>query len=596
VSDVNWIPRIGDEFAGYRLVSLIGHGGMSIVYRAEHIGLERTVALKLLSPQVSEDEDFRERFQRESKVAAALEHPNIIPIYEAGEENGVLYIAMRYVEGADLKSRLKQGGPLEEHQVVVLVSQVAAALEAAHGKGLVHRDVKPANILIAAGAGVEGSDHAYLSDFGVVKNTAAAGFTKTGLFVGTADYASPEQIEGKPLDARADIYSLGCVTYEALTATPTYEKDSEVAMMYAHLLEPPPRLTEKRPDLPPELDEVIAKAVAKSKEDRYERPTEFALALKQAVGAGAASGVSAVAAQPGAGGTVLAGTSVVAGAQAEKQAQPPPAEPPPAEPPPAEPPPAESPPAESPPAESPPAEPPAAGTRPGDGNRRKLLIAGGILAVVLAAVLIPLLAFSGGKSSSAERTTPTTTAAQSGGTTGGATPATLLSVLAPSQVAKECTPQNTRAKDALETNLCVSAPTDPTSQPDQFQFSFYRSSQALLHAYGRVLKQARGTNAAVVGCGSAPPGERPWLHPTGKRGGRFFCYQNKNGNFVIAWTHEKLGSDDHVDMLGSATEPGRAPTIVGGWWNSLNDSIGKCRPTISKELCLNTISRITGSP
>ena len=151
-------------------------------------------------------------------------------------------------------------------------------------------------------------------------------------------------------------------------------------------------------------------------------------------------------------------------------------------------------------------------------------------------------------------------------------------------------------KDALETNLCVSAPTDPTSQPDQFQFSFYRSSQALLHAYGQVLKQARGTNAAVAGCGSAPPGERPWLHPTGKRGGRFFCYQDKKGNFVIVWTHEKLGSDDHVDMLGSATEPGRAPTIVGGWWNSLNDSIGKCRPTISQELCLNTISRITGSP
>ena len=567
---MNWIPRIGDEFAGYRLVSLIGHGGMSIVYRAEHIGLERTVALKLLSPQVSADEDFRERFQRESKVAAALEHPNIIPIYEAGEENGVLYIAMRYVEGADLKSRLKQGGPLEEHQVVVLISQVAAALEAAHDKGLVHRDVKPANILIAAGAGVEGSDHAYLSDFGVVKNTAAAGFTKTGLFVGTADYASPEQIEGKPLDARADIYSLGCVTYEALTATPTYEKDSEVAMMYAHLLEPPPKLTEKRPDLPPEVDEVMAKAVAKSKEDRYERPTEFALALKQAVGAGAASGVSAVVAQPGAGETVLAGASVVGRAQAEKQAEPP--------------------------AQPPPAQPPPAGTGAGDGNRRKLLIAGGILAVVLAAVLIPLLAFSGGKSSSAEGTTPTTTAAQSGGTTGGATPATLLSVLAPSQVAKECTPQNTRAKDALETNLCVSAPTDPTSQPDQFQFSFYRSSQALLHAYGQVLKQARRTNGAVVGCGSAPPGERAWLHPTGKRGGRFFCYQDKKGTFVIVWTHEKLGSDDHVDMLGSATEPGRAPTIVGGWWNSLNDSIGKCRPTISQELCLNTISRITGSP
>jgi tRNA A-37 threonylcarbamoyl transferase component Bud32 len=591
VSDVNWIPRIGDEFAGYRLVSLIGHGGMSIVYRAEHIGLERTVALKLLSPQLSEDEDFRERFQRESKVAAALEHPNIIPIYEAGEENGVLYIAMRYVDGADLKTRLKQSGPLEEHEVAALVSQVAAALEAAHGKGLIHRDVKPANILIAAGAGIEGSDHAYLSDFGVVKNTAAAGFTKTGLFVGTADYASPEQIEGKPLDARADIYSLGCVTYEALTATPTYEKDSEVAMMYAHLLEPPPRLTEKRPDLPPEVDEVIAKAVAKSKEDRYERPTDFAVALKQAVGGGAASGVSAVVAQPGAGETVLAGASVVGRAEAEEHAEQsaqPSSDEPPAQP-------SDEPPGQSPPAE-PPAQSPPGATGAGGSNRRKLLIGGGILAAVAAAVLIAVLMSSGGNSSSTPGTTTTTTAAQGGGTGAGTTPATLLSVLAPSQVAKECTRQNNPAQNALETNLCVSAPTDPTSQPDQFQFSFYRSSQALLRAYGKELRQARATDAELVGCGSAPPGERGWRHPTGKRGGRFFCFLDKKGNFVIAWTHEKLGSDDHVDMLGTATEPGRAPTIVGGWWNSLNDSIGKCRPTISQELCLDTIARITGTP
>ena len=283
MSDVSWIPRIGEEFAGYRLVSLLGHGGMSIVYRAEHIGLERTVALKLLSPQLSDDEDFRERFQRESKVAASLEHPNIIPIYEAGGENGVFYIAMRYVDGADLKTRLKESGQLEAQQVVSFVAQVAAALEAAHAKGLIHRDVKPANILIAPGAGVEGSDHVYLSDFGVAKNTGAAGLTKTGLFVGTAEYASPEQIEGKELDGRADIYSLGCVAYEALTGAPTYEKDSEVAMMYAHLLEPPPKLSERRPDLGFAVDEVIAKAVAKSRDDRYARPSEFALALRQAV-------------------------------------------------------------------------------------------------------------------------------------------------------------------------------------------------------------------------------------------------------------------------------------------------------------------------
>ena len=565
MSDVAWIPRIGDEFAGYRLVSLIGHGGMSIVYKAEHIGLERTVALKLLSPQLSEDEGFRERFQRESKVAAALEHPNIIPIYEAGDDNEVFYIAMRYVEGADLKTRLKEDGPLDTQQLVSLISQVAAALEAAHEKGLIHRDVKPANILIARGAGMEGSDHAYLSDFGVAKNTAAAGFTKTGLFVGTADYASPEQIEGKPLDGRADIYSLGCVTYEALTATPTYAKDSEVAMMYAHLLEPPPRLTEKRPDLPPEIDDVIAKAVAKSKEDRYARPTDFAVALRQAVGT-ATSGAAAAAPKPGAGETVLAGAPPAAAppAQAEKPAEPP-------------------------------AEPPPPGTATGgDHNRRKLLIGGGILAVILAAVLIPLLAFSGGSSSdNASGTTSSTTTPQGGG--GGSTgnPTGLLAVLAPSQVAKECTPQKTPAKDAVETNVCVSAPTDPTSQPDQFQISFYRSSQSLLHAYGQELEAGKGS---IVKCGSAPAGERPWIHPTGKRGGRFFCFLDKKGNFVIVWTHEKLGSDDHVDTLGTATEPGRAPTIIGGWWGSLNDAIGKCRPTISQELCLDTISRLTGSP
>jgi tRNA A-37 threonylcarbamoyl transferase component Bud32 len=582
VSDVHWIPRIGDEYAGYRLVSLIGHGGMSIVYKAEHIKLERTVALKLLSPQLSEDESFRERFQRESKVAAALEHPNIIPIYEAGDENGVFYIAMRYVDGADLKTRLKQGGPLEAAQVASLVSQVAAALEAAHEKGLIHRDVKPANILIAVGAGVEGSDHAYLSDFGVAKNTAAAGFTKTGLFVGTADYASPEQIEGRELDGRADVYSLGCVTYEALTATPTYEKDSEVAMMYAHLLEPPPKLTEKRPDLSPEVDEVIAKAVAKSKEDRYARPTDFAIALKQAVAVRAA-GAAGATPHAGGGETVLAGTPAAAAVAAAASSSAPPQAQEPAAPPAAEPPAAE------PPAEGPPREP---GT--GGGNRRKLLIGGGILAVVAAAVLIPLLAFGGGSSSEkAGGTTPATTASQGGGGSGGTTASSLLSVLAPTQVTKECTAQNAKAKDAVETDLCVSAPTDPTSQPDQFQFSFYRSSQALLHAYGQELKTGK---ANLAKCGSAPAGERPWMHPTGKRGGRFFCYLDAKGNFVIVWTHEKLGSDDHVDMLGTATEPGRAPTIVGGWWSSLNDSIGKCRPRLSQELCLDTISRITGTP
>ena len=535
MSDVSWIPRIGDEFAGYRLVSLLGHGGMSIVYRAEHIALERTVALKLLSPRLSDDEDFRERFQRESKVAASLEHPNIIPIYEAGGENGVFYIAMRYVDGADLKTRLKESGQLEAQQVVSFVAQVAAALEAAHARGLIHRDVKPANILIAPGAGLEGSDHVYLSDFGVAKNTGAAGLTKTGLFVGTAEYASPEQIEGKELDGRADIYSLGCVTYEALTGAPTYEKESEVAMMYAHLLEPPPKLSERRPDLGFPVDEVIAKAVAKSRDDRYARPSEFALALRQAVGANAPVGPE----------TILAGSALTApAAPAEKPAEPEPT-----------------------PTEPEPTPQPTAAAAAGASNRRKLIVGGGILAVIVAAgVLIPLLALSGGKSSS-----PETAAARSTGAITAGTPtvapeaASLLSVVAPSQVTKECTAQSAPANGAVETFVCVSAPTDPTSVPNAFRFSFYPRAQALLRAYGQEFTRARGARNTLVKCGSAPAGERAWIHPTGKRGGRFFCHQDAKGNFVIVWTHEKLGSTDHVDMLGTATEPGRAPTIVGGW-------------------------------
>ena len=280
---MSWVPRIGAEFAGYRLDALLGHGGMSIVYRAQHIALERKVALKLLSPQLSEDDSFRERFMRESRLAASLDHPNIIPIYEASEFDDVCFIAMRYVEGADLRKRL-QAGPLDPTELTTIIDQTANALTAAHVRGLVHRDVKPANILIDPGAGRDESDHVYLSDFGVAKQTASPGVTRSGTFVGTVDYASPEQIEGNSLDGRADVYSLGCVIYECLTGTSAYDKDSEVALMYAHLLEPPPTVTDKRPDLPAEIDDVIATAMAKSKEERFETPKQLAAALAGVLG------------------------------------------------------------------------------------------------------------------------------------------------------------------------------------------------------------------------------------------------------------------------------------------------------------------------
>src|SRR5262245_53986736 len=189
--------RVGTEIAGYRIESVLGQGGMGIVYLAEHIRLQRPVALKLLVPELFDRPGFRERFIRESRLAASIDHPNILPIYDADEVDDVLFIAMRYVEGADLKKRIEQNGPLHPELAVAITSQVASALDAAHGRGLVHRDVKPGNILIASGSTEAEVGHVYLSDFGLTKRiTSESGITATGQFVGTLDYAAPEQFEG----------------------------------------------------------------------------------------------------------------------------------------------------------------------------------------------------------------------------------------------------------------------------------------------------------------------------------------------------------------------------------------------------------------
>jgi len=257
---------------------------MSIVYRAEHLSLGRTVALKLLSPQLSEDQGFRDRFTRESRLAASLDHPNIIPIYEAGEKDEVFWIAMRYVAGSDVKHLLRREGPLDPERAVEIVVPVASALGAAHGKGLVHRDVKPANILFASGEGMEDEAHVYLSDFGVAKHSASRALTKTGIFVGTAEYASPEQIEGKELDGRADVYSLGCVLYECLTGHPPFERGTELDVMRAHLNDPPPAAADRRADLPKAIDDVLARAMAKTPEARHATCTAMASAARAAAG------------------------------------------------------------------------------------------------------------------------------------------------------------------------------------------------------------------------------------------------------------------------------------------------------------------------
>ena len=262
------VPRIGTEFAGYRIEALLGRGGMSVVYRAENARLGNKVALKLLAEDLANDESFRERFVRESRTAATLNHPNIVTIYDAGDWEGVLYIAMRLVDG-DLKAHLRREGPLSPDHALAVAAQVGSALDAAHTHGLLHRDVKPANILLEPGD-PGAPPIAYLADFGLTKHLESrSGITASGQFVGTIDYMSPEQIEGREVDARTDVYSFGCVVFESLTGGTPFRRETEVAVLWAHMRDDPPSLTELRPDLPSELDGVIAKAMAKNPEERY---------------------------------------------------------------------------------------------------------------------------------------------------------------------------------------------------------------------------------------------------------------------------------------------------------------------------------------
>jgi serine/threonine protein kinase len=268
----------GDEFAGYRIESFIARGGMAVVYRARDIHLDRQVALKVLAPELAEDDMFRHRFVRESRLAASIDHPHIIPIYQAGQVEDVLYLAMRYVPGPNLAGLLAQSGPLRLEQATLLFDQVAGALDAAHAHGLVHRDVKPENVLVA------GTDpiHLYLADFGLTKRASSrTGLTMTGHFLGSVDYVAPEQISGQPTDARTDIYSLGCMLYEALTGHRPFERDVDAAIIYAHLSGPPPSVSARRPDLPPEVDRVVAAAMATDPDDRYPTCHDLVAALRE---------------------------------------------------------------------------------------------------------------------------------------------------------------------------------------------------------------------------------------------------------------------------------------------------------------------------
>src|SRR6476661_2581763 len=254
----------GTQFGAYRIESVAGQGGMGVVYRATQLGLDRAVALKVITPAFAHDEEFRARFQREARLAASIEHPNVIPVYEAGEHDGTLFIAMRFVDGTDLKTLLNREGRLEPIRAARFVNQIASALDAAHAAGLVHRDVKPANALLAS------QDHIYLTDFGLTKRAASgSAMTKTGQMVGTVDYVAPEQVEGGSVDARTDVYSLACVLYHLLTGKVPFDKPTEMAKLFAHVHEDPPRPSDSVPGTPGALDDVVWRGMAKDPSKRY---------------------------------------------------------------------------------------------------------------------------------------------------------------------------------------------------------------------------------------------------------------------------------------------------------------------------------------
>ena len=256
----------GVRFAGYVIEGVAGRGGMGVVYRARQLRPSRVVGLKVISPELVGDRGFRERFVRESEVAASIEHSHVIPVYEVGEVGGRLFIAMRFVEGADLGRVVGVAGRLGPGRAVGILAQLTSALDAAHARGLVHRDVKPANVLIAREGG---GDHVYLTDFGLAKFVVGGGVTRTGMFVGTLDYAAPEQLEGRGVDARTDVYAAGCVLYNMLTGAVPFPREGEAAVMWAHLSAGPPSVRELVPELPAEFDAVIARAMAKNPADRY---------------------------------------------------------------------------------------------------------------------------------------------------------------------------------------------------------------------------------------------------------------------------------------------------------------------------------------
>jgi serine/threonine protein kinase len=419
---------IGSVFAGHRLDGIAGRGGMGVVYKATHLALDRVVALKLIAPEISGDEQFRGRFKQESMTAAALDHPHVVPIYDAGEEQGQLYVTMRHVPGTDLRALIEQGA-LPPAEAASIVAQTADALDAAHERGLVHRDVKPGNILIEDRGGKR---HAYLTDFGLTKHAATdSGMTKTGMFVGTLDYIAPEQLQGQAVDARTDVYSLACVLYQAVTGEVPYPRDSEPSKMWAHMGEDPPSVSSVRADVPPAFEEVVKRGMAKKPEDRYPSTGDLGRAalaaaqdrqstqVERSVATGDAAPAHAmpppVVSMPAPPAGIPSSPAPTAGPGAPAAPPPPPGYVPPPPPGgPTTPPPQYQPRAAGGgPTTPPPQYPPtAAGGKPGGPNRTPLIIGAAVAGVLVLGVILALVLGGGGGDE--DKGDTGTTAAQTG--------------------------------------------------------------------------------------------------------------------------------------------------------------------------------------
>ncbi|MGH4008792.1 MAG: serine/threonine-protein kinase [Pseudonocardiaceae bacterium] len=501
-------PDVGDtvpELPGYRIERQLGRGSMGVVYLAEDVQLRRKVALKILAPTLADDDLFRRRFDRESQSAANLDHPNIVPVYAAGQAGGLLYIAMRYVGGGDLRTLLEAGGPLSLEQTTSIVAAVADALDAAHAQGMIHRDVKPANVLID---GRNGQEHYYLSDFGITKIVSSGrSLTSTGQIVGTIDYIAPEQIQGKPVDGRTDLYALGCVLYQCLTGMVPFPREEAAALMWAHVHDEPPPVTTRRPDLPPQIDRIVARAMAKQPEDRYATCRELALALR------------AVAADPAA--SDHSGRSFP-----------------------------------TPPVDSPPPPPASAGmtstytpptptpvrapvTRAPPGRRWWLLAACGVLTLaVIAGSTAAVLNYLGSRfPNEAEQA--------------------LLGYVPLALTSEDSCTRNADA-ERRTANVQASVACASDEDANTIVFTKFTSAKALDQRYQAAVAAA-GIGQSSGDCLSAERAEGAYASESGRTSGRVLCYQQRGSSF-ITWT------DEQSQTLGSATRVDPDYAKLRGWW------------------------------